>query len=310
MPSVQLQTFCNKSEFDCLDSLGKGAYGRVFKARHKLLDMYYAIKIVPFKKEALREVKVLSSLDHCHIVRFFCCWIGESGPQSDSSDNSWSISPSSIDSSTTYLYIQMALCDNDTLREWIDKRNSKGTVENAKRRRKSLTFMQQMVSAVEHIHSKKFIHRDLKPSNIMFGQDGNVKIGDFGLVAVENPDDDDDRMERTLSKGTENYMAPEQKSEKLYNRKVDIFPLGLIYFELLWKLSTYFERSTLWSSVRQQKLPEGFSRRFMEEYIIIRSMLSEKPEDRPEASEVKTDLDNYTHRLLTQEIRCCGSQSD
>ncbi|KAM4591926.1 uncharacterized protein PAE49_019620 [Odontesthes bonariensis] len=306
-----LHISCNsyKSEFDDLDYLGKGAYGRVFKARHKLLDMYYAIKIVPYKKEALREVEALSNLDHYHIVRFFSCWIGESGPQSESSDNSCSTSPSSIDSSTTYLHIQMALCDTDTLREWIDKMNDKKTVGDTKRRRKSLTFMQQMVSAVEHIHSKKFIHRDLKPSNIMFGQDGNVKIGDFGLVTVETPADVDDRMERTLSKGTENYMAPEQKSEKLYNRKVDIFPLGLIYFELVWKLSTYFERGKLWSSVRQQKLPQGFSHRFMEEYSIIRSMLSAKPEDRPEASEVKTKLDEYTHRLITQEIKCYGSQS-
>ncbi|TNN62659.1 Interferon-induced, double-stranded RNA-activated protein kinase [Liparis tanakae] len=68
-----------------------------------------------------------------------------------------------------------------------------------------------------------------------------------------------------------------KKREKKYDRKVDIFALGLIYFELLWKLSTGHERGT---------------------NQIIESMLHEKPEDRPEASKLKAEMEIFTVRAV------------
>lgn len=76
-------------------------------------------------------------------------------------------SRSTGNSSMNYLYIQMELCDTKTLRVWIDEKNTqnvKKSLRDSKRRDESLTIAQQMVSAVEYIHSKKFIHRDLKVS--------------------------------------------------------------------------------------------------------------------------------------------------
>uniref|UniRef100_A0A3Q0RCI7 Protein kinase domain-containing protein n=1 Tax=Amphilophus citrinellus TaxID=61819 RepID=A0A3Q0RCI7_AMPCI len=225
------------SGFDCVTLIGKGAFGRVYKARDKLLGKYYAIKVIP----SLREAEALSVLDHLNIVRYHACWMGDSGCQSDGTDSSCSSSQSSSGSSTMFLYIQLGLCDTKTLGDWINERNMEKSSPNSKRREESLNIAQQMVRGVEYIHSKKFIHRDLKPSNILFGQDGKVKIGDFSLVTTDNADDDKTPMERTLDKGTPLYMAPEQ-SGKTYDRKVDIFALGLIYFELLWTIPTYHER--------------------------------------------------------------------
>ncbi|XP_041866196.1 protein kinase containing Z-DNA binding domains [Melanotaenia boesemani] len=165
--------------------------------------------------------------------------------------------------------------------------------------------MLDILSGVEYIHSKRFIHRDLKPTNIMFGLDGKVKIGDFGLVAFK----DADQLERSPNKGTESYMAPEQKSELTYNGKVDIFSLGLIIFELVWKISTNHERGLMWGNVRAQKLPQEFIHSYWEEFQIIKPMLSEKPEDRPGASQVKAHLEEHTHRLDILEIRTRGSRS-
>ncbi|XP_030603714.1 interferon-induced, double-stranded RNA-activated protein kinase-like isoform X2 [Archocentrus centrarchus] len=291
------------SEFDSIERLGKGAFGRVFKAKHKLLEKYYAIKIVRCKEKALREVSALSDLHHSHIVRYYTCWMEDFEYQWDSTADSYSTSQSTGDSSAKSLYIQMELCDTKTLRVWIDEKNTlnmKKSLRDSKRREDSLIIIQQIVSGVEYIHSKMFIHRDLKPANIMFGRDGEVKIGDFGLVTAEIEDDAENLLERSAYKGTPSYMAPEQKSKSHYDRKVDIFALGLIYFELLWNLSAGSERKVVWDNARSQKLPQGFLNNFPQEHQIIKAMLHAKPEDRPEASKLNEALKEYTHALYMQ----------
>uniref|UniRef100_A0A4W6CDP4 non-specific serine/threonine protein kinase n=1 Tax=Lates calcarifer TaxID=8187 RepID=A0A4W6CDP4_LATCA len=292
------------SEFDSIERLGKGAFGRVFKAKQKLLDKYYAIKIVRCKEKALREVGALSDLHHCNIVRYYTCWMEDTEYQWESTADSSSTSQSTSISPAQFLYIQMELCDLRTLRVWIDEKNTqnvKKSLRDFKRREDSLTIALQIVSGVEYIHSKMLIHRDLKPANIMFGRDGEVKIGDFGLVTAENDDDAENVMERSVYKGTPSYMAPEQKSRSIYDRKVDIFALGLIYFELLWNLPTGNERKVIWDDARNQKLPKGFSHNFPYENHIIKSTLCVKPEDRPEASKLKKGLEEVAHAL--QELK-------
>uniref|UniRef100_A0A3B4ZUR6 non-specific serine/threonine protein kinase n=1 Tax=Stegastes partitus TaxID=144197 RepID=A0A3B4ZUR6_9TELE len=289
------------SDFESIERLGRGTFGRVFKAKHKLSDKCYAIKIVHFKEKALREVKALSDLNHSNIVQYYTCWKDYLEFQWDSSTDSStaSHSRSSSDSSAKYLYIQMELCDTRTLRVWIDEKNAqnvKKSLQDSKRREESLAIAQQLVSGVEYFHSKKLIHRDLKPANIMFGQDGEVKIGDFGLVT-----DGDENMERTIYTGTPFYMAPEQRTEK-YDRKVDMFALGLIYFELLWKVSTFSEKAKIWDDVRSQKFPKEFSQTFPQESHIIKSLLCKKPQDRPEAAALKAELQNVLRYSGDKEI--------
>lgn len=198
----------------------------------------------------------------------------------------------------------MELCDTKTLRVWIDEKNVqnvKKSLRDSKRREESLNIAQQIVTGIEYIHSRKFIHRDLKPANIMFGREGEVKIGDFGLVTTEKDDNAEDLIERTVYKGTPSYMAPEQKSKRstLYDRKVDIFAFGLIFFELLWNIPAGEEKTRIWEDARNQKFPHGFSTHFHQESQIIRSMLSMKPEDRPEASKLKSDVEECK-RLFMQ----------
>nr|XP_019954257.1 PREDICTED: eukaryotic translation initiation factor 2-alpha kinase 3-like [Paralichthys olivaceus] len=273
------------SDFDSIKCLGKGAYGHVYKAREILLDKNYAVKVVRSKGKCLREVKALSELSHNNIVRYYTCWMEDTGYKKDR------------ESSPQSLYIKMELCDSKTLRHWIQERNTE-THRNSKRRQESLTIAQQIVSGVEYIHSKKLIHRDLKPANIMFGKDGTVKIGDFGLVTAD-ADDDENPMERTTEKGTISYMAPEQFGN-IYDRKVDIFTFGLIYFELLWKISTGHERVEVFRDARNQKLPEKFPIAFSQENQIMKLMLCKEPRQRAEASTLKAELEKLAHILNPQ----------
>ncbi|TKS85359.1 Interferon-induced, double-stranded RNA-activated protein kinase [Collichthys lucidus] len=230
-------------DFDSIECLGKGGFGCVFKAKQKLTGKDFAVKIVLCKEngKALREVEALSDLHHSNIVRYFSCWMEDSGYQWDSASDSCST----------------------TQRENVQ--NVKKSLQNSKRREESLTIAQQIVNGVEYIHSKMLIHRDLKPANIMFGQGGEVRIGDFGLVTAENDDNGENLIERTVYKGTPSYMAPEQRSQNTYDRKVDIFAVGLIYIELLWKFPTWHEKQMAWNDIRKQKFPKGFWDNFTQE---------------------------------------------
>uniref|UniRef100_A0A671VI25 Eukaryotic translation initiation factor 2-alpha kinase 2 n=1 Tax=Sparus aurata TaxID=8175 RepID=A0A671VI25_SPAAU len=275
------------SEYDHMKLLGRGGFGWVYKATNKLLKKDYAVKIVRWEEKSLQEVGTLSDLHHLNIVRYYTFWMEDSGYNSTQFPNK---------SSSKYLYIQMELCDG-TLTAWIGKKNGQSP-QDSKRREESLNIAQQIVTGVEYIHSMKHIHRDLKPDNILFGTDGKAKIGDFGLVTR---DDDDALMDRTVNKGTPTYMAPEQK-RKNYGRKVDIFPLGLIYLELLWKVSSYHERGEVLDDARHQKFPKEFSTTFPQEWKIIKSMLCKKPEDRPEASTLKAELEKLAQTCNAQQV--------
>ncbi|KAM9364943.1 interferon-induced, double-stranded RNA-activated protein kinase-like [Pholidichthys leucotaenia] len=224
------------SEFDCINRLGRGGFGHVYKVRNKLLDKFYAVKIVRGKEKALREVKALSELQHKNIIRYYTCWMEDS------------------------------------------KYSEDGTAARYHSFNKILLYM---------------------PANILFGQEGEVKIGDFGLVTAENDENDENPMERTVT-GTEVYMAPEQR-KKTYDHKVDMFALGLIFFELLWRLSTGMERAEVWNDLREQKFPEGFTAAFPQEMQIIKSLLCAKPEERPEASALKTELEKCAQTKNTNQ---------
>lgn len=87
----------------------------------------------------------------------------------------------------------------------------------------------QAASALDYAHSRRVIHRDLKPSNIMIGEDGTVKIMDFGLahrakLSVA-------RLSRAQAQGTPAYMAPEQELGSVC-RESDIYALGVCLYEM------------------------------------------------------------------------------
>lgn len=106
-----------------------------------------------------------------------------------------------------------------------------------------------------YVHSKGMMHRDLKPSNIFFSLEGNIKVGDFGLVTssayggLQNSYlalkvlGDEHRQQHTGNLGSHFYMSPELISGKKYDHKVDIFSLGVIFFELHHPFDTDMERA-------------------------------------------------------------------
>ncbi|KAK3553939.1 hypothetical protein QTP70_015280 [Hemibagrus guttatus] len=292
-PSTNSSRFLE--EFDTISGIGKGGFGSVFKARRKLEDVFFAVKIVKFNEKACKEVNALSRLVHVNIMRYHTSWTEESKYIDETSETSSNSLPGSR---SKYLYIQLEFCDGETLRKWIDDRNYHPE-KYPKRRQEAEDIIKQVLEAVKYIHLKGRFHRDLKPLNIMFGHEGHVKVGDFGLISEEEKDVDGHLLERTQETGTFSYMSPEQRKKQVYGRKVDIYAGGLIFFELLWQFGTMSEKYEQWEDIRNKNFPEKFSIMFDFEDKLIKQMLSEKPEERPEAKYLLCKLDHSSDTTVS-----------
>lgn len=194
-----------------------------------------------------------------------------------------------------YLYIQMQLCRKESLRDWLRDNRMEERLDFI------ATIFHQIVDAVDYVHYKGLIHRDLKPSNIFFSQDGQIKIGDFGLVTdmADIPNiitkcGDKSGLpscaRHTQQVGTHLYMSPEQLRGLRYDFKVDIYSLGLIFFELLVYFGTEMERIMTLRSLRDGKFPQGFSDQHPKEYELLEKMLSSRPDERPTTTELKSKI--------------------
>nr|CAD7571735.1 unnamed protein product [Timema californicum] len=191
-----------------------------------------------------------------------------------------------VKASRMFLFIQMQLCRKESLREWL--KDNVGPRD----KRTVLNMFLQILDAVEYVHLQGLIHRDLKPSNIFFSLDGQIKVGDFGLVTAmvesgdqRTPSGDGDTFLgdeiHTAQVGTQLYMSPEQSKGLPYNYKVDIYSLGVILVELLVPFGTEMERIRTLLDVRKNKLPPHFKQDYSEEYGLLHLMLSHYPDQRP-----------------------------
>lgn len=139
-----------------------------------------------------KEFEILVSLDHPNIVKAF-----EWGTSGDDSG-----------------CIVMEYVDGMSLKEFM-KSNPDREVK--------IKVVNELVDALEYIHSKQITHRDLKPSNILITNNGrNVKLIDFGLS------DTDSYSILKQPAGTENYISPEQRESRVPDVRNDIYSLGRI----------------------------------------------------------------------------------
>uniref|UniRef100_A0A8B9VQS0 non-specific serine/threonine protein kinase n=1 Tax=Anas zonorhyncha TaxID=75864 RepID=A0A8B9VQS0_9AVES len=257
-------------DYKNIEPIGEGGFGNVFKATAKTDEMIYAIKRVELKEKVKREVQELARLEHKYIVRYYCSWEGlDYVTYPDSRQKSETKIPC--------LFIQIQFCEQGTLEDWIEK-NGKNPKKQRYQDMAQNKFL-QILEGVNYIHSKGLIHRDLKPQNIFISSDDQIKIGDFGLVTSVTYET------LTGNRGTKSYMAPEQVFDK-YGKEVDIYALGLIWFEILSAFASRHEKVKVWPDVRESKFPEGFTERFKTQASIIKKMLSKDASKRPHASEI------------------------
>ncbi|XP_072120701.1 eIF-2-alpha kinase GCN2 isoform X3 [Mobula birostris] len=174
-----------------------------------------------------------------------------------------------------YLYIQMEYCEKSTLRDTIDR----GLYEDTSR---LWRLFREILDGLAYIHEQGMIHRDLKPVNIFLDSYDHVKIGDFGLATGHLANVEGDKLEAdgsgpihgiksdpavpenlTGMVGTALYVSPEVQgnAKATYNQKVDLFSLGIIFFEMSYHpMATASERIFVLNKLRMPTIefPEDF----------------------------------------------------
>ncbi|XP_060076346.1 eIF-2-alpha kinase GCN2-like [Ylistrum balloti] len=209
-----------------------------------------------------------------------------------------------------YLYIQMEYCEKSTLRDCIDA----GLCEDHDR---SWRFLREMIEGIQHIHQQGMIHRDLKPVNIFLDSNDHVKIGDFGLattnIILKSALMDVSMLTNSLvteshynsqsgsvgdghltgKVGTALYVSPEMmtgESKIIYSQKVDMYSMGIIFFEMCYKpLPTGMERVKILSNLRlpEVKFPDDYDQvNFENQTNIIKWLLNHDPSKRPTSTEL------------------------
>jgi eukaryotic-like serine/threonine-protein kinase len=204
--------------YEILSLLGAGGMGEVYRARDSRLKREVAIKVLPqalsldpdrlrrFEQEALAT----AALNHPNILAVFDIGTNEGPP-----------------------YVVSELLEGETLRE----RLRSGAIAM----RKALDYALQIAHGLAAAHEKGIVHRDLKPDNVFLTKDGRVKILDFGLAKLTQPEPAAHTSLPTMTHGTEagmvlgtaGYMSPEQVRGVAVDARSDIFSFGAILYELL-----------------------------------------------------------------------------
>ena len=201
-------------DFEVLQLLGEGAFGKVLKVSSLINQKIYAMKILDLKgkendsmskedkeKYFISEIELLKKLDHPNIVKYY-----KSFREDD------------------LLYIIMEYFDNGDLDDYIR------VLKNEKKQKKEeiWNIFYQCITGLNYLHSSGVVHRDIKPPNIFMSKNKIIKIGDFGVSAIikEKKGMQKIRKLKGTVVGTQLYMAPEiLQKQKQYNEKVDIFSM-------------------------------------------------------------------------------------
>ncbi|MFI5566284.1 Stk1 family PASTA domain-containing Ser/Thr kinase [Streptomyces sp. NPDC051740] len=184
-----------------------GGMATVYRAVDTRLDRILALKVMhpslaadgSFVERFIREAKSVARLAHPNVVQVF-----DQGTDG------------------AYVYLAMEYIAGCTLRDVLRERG-------ALQPHAALDILEPVLAALGAAHRAGFVHRDMKPENVLIGDDGRVKVADFGLVRAV------DSVTNTTGTvlGTVSYLAPEQIENGVADPRVDVYACGILLYEML-----------------------------------------------------------------------------
>ena len=265
--------------YEILEVIGEGGMAIVYRALDHRLNRDVAVKIMrdemaadeEFRRRFCTESHAVAMLSHPNIVAVY-----------DVSHND------------NVEYIVMELVDGITLKQYMER---KGIVAW----KEVVHFTKQISKALAHAHERGIIHRDIKPQNIMLLRDGTIKVGDFGIAALENEVYENNGE----AIGSIHYIAPEQARGECPDARSDIYSLGVMMYEMLTG-GLPFTGNTLGEIAVQhmnakpvpphEKNPEI---PLELERITLKAMSAELSERYQSANELLSDLEAFIHTPVT-----------
>jgi eukaryotic-like serine/threonine-protein kinase len=206
--------------FQIVDRLGEGGMGVVYRARDEQLRRTVALKVLPAavvrdeerRRRFLREARSAAAVSHANIATVY--EVGEADGR---------------------VYIAMELVQGSTLRERV----AAGALPFAE----VLAIGREIARGLVEAHAAGVVHRDLKPENVVVSDGNHVKILDFGLAKLEEPEAEEPvsgdaptanahATEEGRILGTPGYMSPEQARGLPVDARSDLFALGIVLYEL------------------------------------------------------------------------------
>ncbi len=200
------QTFARR--FEIIEEIGQGGMGAVYKAYDSKIREVVALKLLKPEiasdleviERFRNEIKLARQVSHRHVCRMYD--LGEE----------W-----------LTIYISMEYVAGEDLKSFIRR---SGHLNEAK----AIGLAKQIAEGLAEAHRLGVVHRDLKPQNVMIDKDGNAKIMDFGIARSLHTKG---VTGTGVIIGTPEYMAPEQAEGRDVDRRVDLYALGAILFEMV-----------------------------------------------------------------------------
>jgi len=194
--------------------LGKGAMGLVYDGVDPTLNRRVAIKTIQtasldeatakhYAMRFKREVRAVAKVNHPNIVQVYDFGTEEG-----------------------LAYIVMEYIQGKELKDALDQKQGFDL-------RTMFQMMGQLLGALDAAHAAGVIHRDIKPANVMIDGAGNVKLADFGVARMDDPDAAGEKTRVGAIIGTPAYMSPEQTQGQPIDHRSDLFSAGVLFYQLL-----------------------------------------------------------------------------
>lgn len=246
----------------------RGPISEVYQARHIESGETVAIKKIgildvhpALRRECETEVNVLQMLDHPNLIQYHAHFVQDGD-----------------------LYLVMELASGGTLAQRLQAAKDEG-----QRLEESVLWrwLYDVAGALAYLHRRRILHRDVKPSHLFLGENGQVKVGDFGLSKAMSTT----TLHAFSCVGTPLYMSPEMVRGEAYSFTSDVWSLGCSLYELAVGVPPFFridkDLKALGTAICTANYPalpvEVWSQEFID---LVRDILAVHPDHRPSSQRI------------------------